>query len=384
VVGDASTAEGIRGGLAEVALRAGADRAAVRDAWSGVGSAPDLLWDTLHACTDRWLLVLDNADTPQMLALPGERVWADNGWLRIGRTGTVLVTSRDRDPATWGPNAELHAVGALDDDTGARVLLALAPRAGDVAEARALSQRLGGLPLALRVAGGYLATATTANALPGFAPARRFADYGPSIDLRHTESLGTAALEREKLSLTWELSLDMLARRGMPEARPLLRLLACLPAAPVPLFVLDASVLARSPLFAGVDPPTLAGLLAALCNAGLTEQITVRSEFPRTDSVPAVWLHPVIREMTRVGDDRYAGACLELLERAAEDCPTGRDDENHLAWQLLLPHCVRPEEWLPPDAATDHDAAIGVLQYHAALFLNCRTHTTGRSTCTTR
>ena len=52
------------------------------------------------ASADRWLLVVDNADDPQVLAGPGRSVAEGRGWLRpvTGQAGRVLVTSRDGRP----------------------------------------------------------------------------------------------------------------------------------------------------------------------------------------------------------------------------------------------------------------------------------------------
>jgi len=58
-----------------------------------------------------------------------------------------------------------------------------------------------------------------------------------------------------------ELSLDLLAVRGQPWARPVLRLVSFLAAAPIPYQLLDASVLAESEMFAGM---TAARLVEAL------------------------------------------------------------------------------------------------------------------------
>ncbi len=92
------------GGLYEVASRAGASAEALRQAWTGRGSAPDLLWRYLNQFTRRWLLVLDNADDPRLLASAGRSVSDGTGWLRAPASdrGAVLVTTRDANPHTWG------------------------------------------------------------------------------------------------------------------------------------------------------------------------------------------------------------------------------------------------------------------------------------------
>jgi NB-ARC domain len=136
----------------------------------------DVIWGRLAVRRDPpWLLVIDNADDPHMLASPGGHVAEGRGWLRpiFGDSGMVIVTSRDGNWASWGPWCRLIRVGMLSVDDGAAVL---ADSAGDDAalggaeDARMLASRLGGLPLALKMAGAYLAESA---AIP-----RQFADSG--------------------------------------------------------------------------------------------------------------------------------------------------------------------------------------------------------------
>lgn len=72
--------------------------------------------------------------------------------------------------------------------------------------------------------------------------------------------------------LTWELSLDALAARGLPQARALLRLLSCYaPARPIPLQLIDPGLADRLLRWPG-DPapaPCLDQLLRGLTHLGL-------------------------------------------------------------------------------------------------------------------
>jgi hypothetical protein len=212
---------------------------------------PDRLWRLLEPADRRWLLIIDNADDPELLAAPavpvaeGEQpvipqTAAGTGWARAGRRGLVLVTSRQCSPARWGAAASLERVDVLGDREAAQVVLDLAPTAGDREQARALGRRLGGLPLALHVAGAYLGS--------DFARWSSFAAYQHALDLEPGHALSAfpedEADDRATLTRTWELSLDDLARRGIGHARALLRLLSCYaPALPIPLDLLDAELL---------------------------------------------------------------------------------------------------------------------------------------------
>ena len=100
--------------------------------------------------------------TPQVLAGAGTCVAEGRGWLRpvAGQAGMVLVTSRDGSPASWGSWSRRHRLEMLPADPAAAVLADHAghhPGLGSEEDARLLAARLGGLPLALKIAGSYLA-----------------------------------------------------------------------------------------------------------------------------------------------------------------------------------------------------------------------------------
>ena len=96
----------------EAAMRALGRRLGLSDAALDDGDAADLIWQRLAGREDRWLLVIDNADDPQALAGDGANVADGRGWLRPLTTpaGTVLVTSRDASPGSWGSGASAAAL----------------------------------------------------------------------------------------------------------------------------------------------------------------------------------------------------------------------------------------------------------------------------------
>jgi len=144
----------LRTGMTAVAFRVGVTDEQVRH-----GEVADLLWQRLAARAGNWLLVIDNADDPAVLATGSAPVKDGSGWLRPRATGRglVVVTSRDGRKVTWGTLGRLRRVGVLDDDDAAQVLIDHAGiKAGSRQDAAALAHRLGGLPLALRLAGSYL------------------------------------------------------------------------------------------------------------------------------------------------------------------------------------------------------------------------------------
>src|SRR5262249_14784420 len=120
----------------------------------------DVLWRRLNALQRPWLLVVDNADDPGVLDVITDEesrpLVNGRGWIRpfVSGPGLVLVTSRrGSDPAYWGTWMFAHQVTMFDPVDGAQVLFDhTRGRGGSLAEAQALAERLGGLPLALWLA----------------------------------------------------------------------------------------------------------------------------------------------------------------------------------------------------------------------------------------
>jgi hypothetical protein len=175
----AADAASLTGGMLEVLHQLGAPESVTRLVREGSPLAAERAWAYLNAGHrhGRWLLIFDNADTPAVLAASGAASPADYaGWLRPDPAGMVIVTTRTKDPQTWGPRVALRELRPLDDAAAARVLADLAPGVHDPdqREAADLGRRLGGLPLALHLAGTCLASP--------FARWRTFADYHRALD----------------------------------------------------------------------------------------------------------------------------------------------------------------------------------------------------------
>ena len=236
-------------GMLEVLRELGAPESVTVPVREGARTAPARAWEFLnadHGAGRRWLLVFEGANNPAVLAGADATTPADGtGWLRPDPAGMVIVTTRIRDPQVWGTRVTLRELKPLDDEAGAEVLRDLAPEVADPGghEARELSRRLGGLPLALHLAGTYLGSP--------FARWSTFAGYREALDgvelpaaLTDIEEQGAdihATVQR-----TWDLSLDALAAEGRPQARPLLLVLSCFaPATPIPAWLLQLPPLAE-------------------------------------------------------------------------------------------------------------------------------------------
>ncbi|RAJ58889.1 tetratricopeptide repeat protein [Streptomyces sp. Amel2xB2] len=230
----------LRSGMLAVAADRGAGDGQLAAARNGMRAPADLVWDRLDASEQPWLLVLDNADAPEILQ--------EGGWLRTSPRGTVLVTTRRSSVGFW-PHAELHHVGVLPHDAAAQVLHDLAPDTGTVEEAAEIAERLGRLPLALILAGGFLSHQVI-DPWTMTKYGQRLSGDG-SLELIDQGAVAYPQGDaRQLINKTWQLSLDALAGHGVPEAAELLRLLACYGPDPLPLAVLNSprieSVLPRA------------------------------------------------------------------------------------------------------------------------------------------
>lgn len=186
-----------------------------------------------------------------------------------GAAGAVLVTSRDGSPQAWGPWCRLSRLGMLPVSEAAEVLADHAGRQaglGGAEDARALAARLGCLPLALRIAGCYLAEAAGIPA--AFADATTISSYAGYLDAiqegglaRGFPQAGTAMTQdqaRQVIGATWDVTLDRLDGQ-VAEARAVLRLLAAFADAPIPYhLLLDMALLAASPVVPGRAGPRAA------------------------------------------------------------------------------------------------------------------------------
>ena len=341
-------------GMLEVLRELGAPESVTVPVREGARTASARAWEFLngdHVAGRRWLLVFDGADNPAVLAGADATTPADGtGWLRTDPAGMVIVTTRIRDPQVWGTRVTLRELKPLDDEAGAEVLRDLAPEVADPGghEARELSRRLGGLPLALHLAGAYLGSP--------FAHWSTFAGYRQALDgvelpvaLTDIEEQGAdihATVQR-----TWDLSLDALAAEGRPQARPLLLVLSCFaPATPIPAWLLQLPPLAA--LLAdragrekdkdnGAERRGLRAGLQGLSGTGLIEIATSGS----AAGLNAVTVHPVVADANRIrlaasADAEHAAVpktAVALLEAATAGLDPARPGDWP-TWRLLRPH----------------------------------------------
>lgn len=347
----------------------GVDEARIDLARSSTQRLWDLVWSLLDQIS-AWVLVFDNVDVPESLTVGDLRVRDGNGAIRGSRTGLVLVTSRQNERQVWGDGAVLHPVDVLSAADGARVLLDdSGGGAGTAEEAATLSRRLGGLPLGLRAAGRYLAS--TRAALDGVST---FVAYVETFETRFGQLFPedvADARPQEVVTATWELSLDLLTDRGLPAARPILRLITTFASAPLPITVLEPLLLRRHGLLGRTGkfralraavPVVLFGarrrqrttaaavdeiqhVVTNLAALGLITLTSYQATQPSTAPIACLLVHPLLTEVNRhrIRCEAAHQATFSLVIQLLADVCRGHDSDDPaeaLWWSLIAPHFV--------------------------------------------
>ncbi|WP_369169381.1 tetratricopeptide repeat protein [Streptomyces sp. R28] len=340
---NASERMSLRAGMLAVAGDRGAAAGELAAAAAGQRAAADLVWHYLDHSADAWVLVLDNADDPSVLE--------DGAWLRTSPRGTVLVTTRHATSYLWqGVGVMRHGLGVLPLEDAAQVLCDLAPDAGDLESARKVAERLGRLPLALTLAGSHLAH----QLLESWS----MDEYDRKLDEESTAIVDGGALgygggqSRHLVGRTWQLSLDGLARQGLPEATTLLRLLSFLAADPMPLSLL-APVARGEVALDGLEPALLAGNLEPALRALLDHSL---AELVEAEGVRCVQAHGVLLDSVAAGVPTVQRATLgeaaaRLLEGALPE-PGGETTVGRAGLTLLAPHAARLVAMAPGQRTT--------------------------------
>src|SRR5204862_7471602 len=107
-----------------------------------------------------------------------------------------------------------------------------------------------------------------------------------------------AARSRRMITRTWDVSLDLLDRRGLTDARELLYLMSYLADAPLPYHVfLHPPTLAGCRLFPGVTTERVRGLLRALGYLGLVTLPPHGEPGHDSGDLPLLHVHPLVREV---------------------------------------------------------------------------------------
>jgi tetratricopeptide (TPR) repeat protein len=275
-----------------------------------------------------WLLILDNADTP-------EAATAVEALLASLRDGQVLITSR---LTRWSGAVDPIELDVLELDAAAAFLLERTERrrrkqATDTGDALTLAGELDGLALALEQAGAYIAAerVSIASYLADWRAHR------PDVQGWHDER---EMKYRCSLAVTWQVTMDHLG----PGETALLRLLSWLAPEPLPLWAFEGEAidaiweeaLALMPAAAeDAAPPKLAAALRRLADFSMLRWETENGE-------DTVTVHRVVQEIvrTRLPEPErreWLTLSLRLLEAALPE-GSPRDVRAWPRWKPLRPH----------------------------------------------
>jgi tetratricopeptide (TPR) repeat protein len=362
--------------LLEVTRQLGARPYELEEARTGRRSAPALVWQYLRQAEPGWVLVVDGADEPEELSAEGRLLRDGGGWIRPGASGLVLVTSRHTADETWGKLTCVHPVCPLEAADGAAILFDLAPKAGPVEEAHDLAYRLGGIPLALHLAGRYLAWPMASHR--GFRPYRQALDaqFAATVDAGTLISPGRPD-PRDLVMMTWELSLDALDTKGVPQARAMLRRLSFYaPGIPIPRRLLEMGAeIDHMRAAAGSDARTILEQgLNGLLSLGLADvQPLVTSTGQLTEL--GIVIHPLVAETNRAhhaarpasDSNPLLGGIIQVLELTSK---LRTDDPGHWPhWQILAPHISALLSYLASMTAEISTSVLNITAHAAEALL---------------
>jgi tetratricopeptide (TPR) repeat protein len=270
----------------------------------------------LQDCEYRWLVIFDNADTD-------DAVEAVAQIMPLSESGQTVITSRRQDWADRG--VFVHQLQTLDATDALHLLERRAQRPAD-RDAERLVDELGGLALALEIAGTFIRkTKITYRA------------YRDQLLAHPADVLGVGGTDRG-VALVWRSSMSHVTSRE-PASRTLLGVLCYLDGDPIPRPLLDSDAVAGVPELRVMGEFALAQALGELADYSL---ITL------TDNT--ITIHRLISELTRLqlaADQQevdYAYAAVLLLTALF-----AKLDELHLSPQDLLGHVL---------AATGNDLAV--------------------------
>jgi hypothetical protein len=215
----------------------------------------EFTWDQFDHATN-WVLVIDDADASAHLL---------GSWIRPSPGGLVVVVSDDANGTDWGPHAEVVRLGPLTDHDGGELLRRMAPKAGGAATK--VSARLGGQPLALRIAGADLAGSKST-----------FDDYLRELAER---------ARQDPVATACDLALHHLNGPGADLAGPLLGVLALFADELVPRAIITPELL---------TDVTGRPVKAAAARAALRHLVDAKLLGETSEPIPAVELHPRLRE----------------------------------------------------------------------------------------
>ena len=354
---ESSNQSNLTSSLLGLAAHLGASSVEIEECLSGIRNPSDVLWLRLNQ-RKGWVLVLDNVDDLTSLTA-GDRCPGDgNGWLRSTTNGSLIVTSREENPIHWGSISWVLKVETLSKEAGGKVLLDLAPGAGTYESAQQVAAKLGGLPLALAHAGRYISTQSVVE--------QSFDSYlqelGNGISGLLENPPQATRSQRGNIYRTWDMSLELLDSREIPDPRQAILLLSlCSSPHPIPVVVFQAGVRR------GVLPRSfLSSTLPSLAGVGLAtiQRMEMQTRYHSIDA--QVFVHPVVSEITASsGPLAHVVRCNQILLSCVESVIAELDREDPSTWVIwtsLVPHIAK---MLDSTLGQEEESANGLLHVTA-------------------
>jgi tetratricopeptide (TPR) repeat protein len=296
------------------------------DADENEQSAISAVMERLRNEGEEILLIFDNAIDAASLG----------PYLPRGGTARVLVTSNAH---AWRGVAEPVEIQLWPKETGADYLIARTGRTAERSAAEALSEALGGLPLAHEQAAAFCERLDVSLAIYHkrfmVAPAR-FLD-----DARHAPDTHNGGMTVTK---SFALAIEEAARLN-PAAESLIVHAALLAPEPVPLFLFaEARKNFGEPLASALARDDLDDAVAALRTFALVDREAIVDERDPSIVIHAIRLHRLVREVAAM---RFASETRDQLRRAliAALAKVYPDDayRNPASWPrraVLTPHLL--------------------------------------------
>jgi tetratricopeptide (TPR) repeat protein len=283
----------------ETSMRADIVALGIRLGWIGADDkeepAVDAVMERLRHEGEGILLIFDNAIDADAL----------KPYLPRGGGAVVLVTSNAR---AWRGVADPVEIRLWPKETGAGYLVARTGRTHERAAAEALSEVLGGLPLAHEQAAAYCERLDIS-----LAEYRRRFDLTPVRLLDDTRHAPTEYHDGRTAAKTFGLAIEEAAKLH-PAAEPLIVHAALLAPEAIPLFLFsEAREKFGEPLATALTGDGLDEAVAVLRTFALIDREAIAGKHDAATTTDAIRLHRLVREVAAA---RHEGETLGKLRRA--------------------------------------------------------------------
>ena len=330
----------------EPSMRADLVALGVRLGWVGAKDEEDpalaAVMERLRHERERILLIFDNAIDADAVRL----------YLPRGGAAEVLVTSNAH---AWRGVAAPVEIRLWPKEIGADYLIVRTGRVKERAAAEALSEALGGLPLALEQAAAYCERLHIS-----IAEYRKRFETSPARFMDDTRHAPAEYHDGLTVGKTFALAIEEAAKQH-PAAGPLIVHAALLAPEPIPLFLFaEAREKFGEPLATALADDGLDEAVAALRAFALVDRERITDERDASITTDAIRLHRLVREVAAA---RREGAS-DLLRRAlvAALAAVYPDDgySNPTSWPRcasLTPHLLASCETATAHAAANAECA---------------------------